>query len=236
MIYRLFWFATIAALAVVTVFAQLDRKARFAPALAPIVPAAFSGFAAEQRTRIALVVQDGATAEAEARALVEKRPIAAEHLAKLSLAAAMNDHGDTSVAALEAASVRGWREPIAQYASARAALEEGAHDIAAQRVSALLATGKMNEPALDVAARLITTPEGQEAFARRLAAFGRWQANALSPLSQKADPADLAATLALALDQGANLDCLHLRRVTETIEKSESEEVATALREQCDAR
>lgn len=215
MILRLGSYLFLAVLAVVATFAQLDRSSRFAPQLAVLVPPAFSGFAAEQRTRAHVEAREGDAALAEARALVAKRPLPAEHLALLSFAATLEDDEPLALAAMEASAVRGWRAPVAQFASARAALSSRAYDIAAQRISALLATGEMSEQARQLLAELITTPEGRSAMAQRYVARGHWQANSLPSAFAEAAPRDTALLLAEALEAGAPLPCARLRLVAD---------------------
>ena len=212
---RIAWLALLAAIALVAVFAQLDRASRFDASLAGYVPPAFSGFAAEQRALGALRSGDPAEAKAAARFLVARRPVPAEHLSLLAFAQAMDGDTRASADTLRAASLRGWREPLAQRAGAEAALIEGQADIASQRIVALLSTGLMREQALDLTARLLASEDGRQAFARRLAAKGRWQANALVPIAGAAEPADLADTLRRAERLNAALDCQALARLAQ---------------------
>lgn len=233
MILRLVWWAVLAVLVVIASFAQIDRSARFQPELAELVPAQFSGFAAEQRTRAAIMAQQPDVALAEARQLVARRPLPAEHLGLLSLAAAMAGDGDQARAALEAASLRGWRMPVAQLAAGEAALVQEEYDIAAQRVAALMATGSMPDEAIDLAARLIALPEGQTAFARRLAARGHWQDAAITPLASAAAPADLAVVVSLAMAQGAQLDCGRISQIATRFAQDGANQAAQQLRAAC---
>lgn len=205
MIARLLRSAAIALLAVVTTLAQLDQQATRSPEVALLVPAAVSANAARERARLAL--QLGEVELADARRALAMRPMPAESLTLLSFSALGAGENDAAIAALEAASTRGWREPIAQLASGEAALQQGQHAIAAQRVVALLSTGDLVDPALDLLARLLATPEGREAFAYRMARPGHWQGNRLPAMLAAAAPADLAATLAMAQQQGAALPC-----------------------------
>lgn len=207
MIARIAWLASVIALAAIVALAQLDRTARFEPAYAPFVPHAFSGFAAEQRTRLALGAGDTPRAMAEARALVRARPLPAEHLAQLSVATAFAGDQAAAAAALEAASLRGWREPLSQYASARAALASGEHAIAAQRIAALFATGTQREAATALFARLISEHNGRQAMAQIYVQGGHWQGASIALLADRVEPRDFAAMLGLALDAGADLPC-----------------------------
>jgi len=233
MIARLAWWAVLAVVAVVASFAQLDRSSRFEPHLAPFVPPALSGFAAEQRTLQAIAAQQPERALAEAEALVAARPLPAENLELLAVAAAMNERTDQSIAAIEAASTRGWRAPIIQQAVAEAALAQGNHDIAAQRISALFATGSQRDAALDLATRLLATSAGQAALAKRFAAPGHWQENAVQPLAGVVPPQDFSATLALAAEQGAVFDCHRIERVIQRYERDGEALAAARLKEIC---
>jgi len=219
MIMRLAWRAVLAAIAIVAGFAQIDRSSRFNPQLAPYVPAAFSGFAAAQRTRQAVAAQQPERALAEAKALVAARPLPAENLQYLAIAAALNDQTEQSIAAIEAASTRGWRAPIVQQALAQAALEQGAYDSAAQRITALFATDSAPEAALVLAGRLLATPEGQAAMARRFAAPGHWQDNAMQKLGGSIPAADFAAMLILTAEQGGSVNCSRLRNTISRFER-----------------
>ncbi|WP_340588385.1 hypothetical protein [Erythrobacter alti] len=232
---RFLWWGLLAAVFVVASFAQLDRSSRFAPHLARFVPPAFSGFAAEQRTRQAIAAQQGERAIAEAEALVTARPLPAENLELLAIAAALSERNEQSIAAIEAASTRGWRAPIIQQAVAQAAIEQGNHDIAAQRISALLSIGEMREAALVLAGQLVATPDGQVALARRFAAPGHWQDNALRSLAGTVPPDKYSTTLVLAAKQGATLDCRIVERVIQNYVLENEDSAAARLREICPA-
>lgn len=229
---RLLFRLALAVTALAASFAQLDRAARFAPGLAGAVPPALSGFAAEQRTRHAIAAQDGEAALAEAQALLARRPLPAEHLGLFAVAAAMAGEEDRSRAALELAMQRGWRDPLAQQAGAAAATSQGAHDIAAMRIAALYAIGE-GEGASLYAAQLVSTAEGRAAFATRFATAGHWQRQVPDALSNAADPNDFAATMALASEAGATLDCARLERIATRYQREGHADAAQSLRETC---
>ena len=206
MIGRIAWAAALLALAGVATATQLDRAARHHPALAPLVPAPFQGFAAQRLTAQALLARDGPAAQAAARRLIAARPVAAEHLTLLAQSAALSGDAPRALAALEAASLRGWRDPVAQRASAEAALAQGAHTIAAQRIAAILALDVAPQEATPMLQRLLATADGRAAFAALLAQEGRWQGR-LSASLAAIDPAPLADTLTRARRAGAALPC-----------------------------
>lgn len=224
MIGRIVVIALCGILALLAVFTQLDRQSRLTPHYALMIPDAFSGNAARERSKMALVAGQADRALAEAQTQVALRPMPAESLTVLALAAVAA--GDETMAreALGAASRRGWREPVSQLASAQAAVEQGEYAIASQRIVALLSTGNLREPALDLLSRLLEHPEGREQFADRLTAFGRWQGKALLPIYRATDPADWAATLELAQERGAQLDCPQLARLAEAYRRDDLEE------------
>ncbi len=215
MIARSIWWAVLSIIAVVTVFAQLDRSTRFTPSYSVLVPQAFAGFAAERTAQRAVLAQEGEASLAAARALVAARPVPAEHLTLLAQAQIQAGQNDAAIATLEAATKRGWRDPLAQMAAAQAALADGAHEAAALRLNALFATGLVPDQSAAGLAILLTSEGGREAFAQRLAGEGRWQDALLNRVRNEIAPADLAPTLALAQEQGAELSCGVLQRIAD---------------------
>ncbi len=193
------------------------------------MPDAFSGSAARERSKIALQVAQPDLAVDEARAQISLRPIPAESLTILALAALQAGDGETGRLALEAASRRGWREPISQLASGQGAFEQGEYEIASQRVVALLSTGNLTDPALGLLAGIVVVPEGREAMATRLASAGRWQTNTLGLAAGVAEPGDWAATIALGLEKGAELPCSALERLAMRYERDGHPEAASTL-------
>ena len=227
---RVLWWLALAMAGAMALVAEVDRASRFSPELAPLVPAGFPGFAAEQRAKAAIAAGDGEAALAEAHALVRARPLPAEHLSLLAYAAAMEGDEALSLAALELSTTRGWREPLAQQAAAEAALLSGEHDVAAGRIAALFATGALPDETAGLAARLLESEAGRQAFARRLAAAGHWQSNALPAFSAAADPGQLTQTVTLAASLGARLPCERLQAIAATYEASGRGAAAGLLR------
>lgn len=215
MIGRLVWWSVLSLVALMTVMAQLDRAARFSPTLAPLVPAAFAGFAAERNAQAAVLAQEPDLALASTRALIARRPLPSEHLSLLAQAQLQAGEEQAAIATLEAATQRGWRDPLAQLAAAQAALADGAHDAAALRLNALFATGALPAQSMALLANLLASETGREAFAKRMALGARWPDNLLNPASLTIAPSDLAPTLALAQEQGAGLNCAALQRIAD---------------------
>jgi len=207
MIGKIAWGIALAGLAAAGSFAQLDRQSRSNPALAALVPQPMRGFAAERLAEQAIAAKDVAGAAQAARTLILARPLPAEHLSLLSLSAALAKDEPRALAALEQATMRGWRDPMAQVVAGQAALMQGNHQAAAQRITALLSTGNQPDQAFAMLARLLADPAGRTAFAKQIAARGRWQGDMLAPASAVVAPDDLARTIAEAHAEGGRLPC-----------------------------
>ena len=230
---RIAWLALMALVAVVTVFAQLDRSARFDPALAALVPAPFAGFSAQRTTEAALVAGDADMALENAQALVRRRPMPAEHLTLLAQAYAASGNEVASLQALEAAARRGWREPFAQNAMAAAALASGEQEIAAQRLAALWAIGLERDRLANLTRTMLAEPEGRAAFAAQLAQEGRWQANFVTGAASIAPPPHVADTIVRAREMGASLDCRALAGLADGLTGSGEAALAARVRAGC---
>jgi len=226
MIGRIAWIAALLVVAVVAIFAQLDRATRSDSQLAALVPAAFGGFSAQRLSEQAIIAQNAPAAAQEARRLIAARPLPAEHMRLLSQASALQGDAPRSLAALEAASLRGWRDPVAQISAAQAALAQGQYDAAAQRIAALFAVGSMPDQTMALAGALLADPGGQAAFARQLATSTRWPSNVLVALADAVPPVRLAQTLALARAEGAALPCDKLAVVAQNYAAKGQDEAA----------
>lgn len=203
---RIIWTAFLAIVAVLAVGAQLDRAARRQPALAVVVPAPFRNFAQESMTLATVRSSEPSTALAEARALVSRSPIPAEHLTLLAIAEERNGDRADSAKFIQRAAQRGWRDPIAQQAMFDISLGAGDPVEASHRLAALWALQEDQAPLKDMAQRLMSRPEGRKALAESLVAGGSWTGS--FQRSVAADPTPEAVeTLDLALRGGAMLDC-----------------------------
>ncbi len=222
------------AIAILATLAQLDQQSRAAPLYGAFVPDAMSGNAARERSKIALQLGDDETALAEARTGVSLRPLPAESLSVLALAALAAEDADTARDALGAASQRGWREPISQLASGQSAFDQGEYVITSQRINALLATGALTDPALALLADLVAVPGGREAFARQMVGAERLRGNVITSAYDAVDPLDWAKTLALADENGADLRCGALSRLANRYRRDgRADEVALFWPERC---
>ena len=142
---------------------QLDRASRTVATYSGIVPEVFRSFAQSKIAAEALVNQRGDPL-AEAKLLLQRRPIPAQSLTILSVAAAEQGDDDLAVRALTQAAQRGWREPIAQTAALQGAAQSGDWDSAALRMTALARTNAPVEQATYIAV-FVAEPEGRRALA-----------------------------------------------------------------------
>ena len=233
MIWRLAWWAALLATALVAIAAQLDRSARFDPAMAPLAPEPFRGFAQQRLAEAALAQGDPAMAVSLARELVIRRPAPAEHLSLLGRAAVLDGDEDLALAALGAAAERGWRDPTAQNAVAAAALARGEFPVAARRVAALWAIDADREYLDPLTQALLAEPEGRDALALEMAQAGHWRDKFLAPASGLASPADYGDLIAKARQAGADLPCNRLRPAIERLSKEGAVAEAALVRGDC---
>jgi hypothetical protein len=214
---RWIWRVALALVAVIAIGAELDRASYLHPELAVVVPKPLRSFAQPTNAVLALATGDNAAAQEEARRLVRRRPIPAEHLFTLALAEVRNGHQRAFADAFRAASTRGWRYPPLQVAAAQAALASGDVKAAANRVAALWAEDADNPSVVTLTKALLEAPGGPEALAVPLAHTRVWSANFITRVPRIASPANAARTIASARRAGAQFDCRSLEQFDRTI-------------------
>ena len=207
---RWLWWAVLAALACVTIAAQLDRASQGRPELSLFVPKPFRSFAQETTALLALTAGDSAAARDEARRMVRRRPMPAEHLFTLGLAEMRTGHPQAFAADFRAASTRGWRFSPLQVTAAQAALANGDVKGAANRVAALWAADSGNALLPGLTKALLTAPGGPEAFAVPLAQTHVWSANFLGALPGLVEAPIALRTVLAARHHGARFNCAAL--------------------------
>lgn len=216
---RWLWRMAIAALAFVAIGAQLDRASHQRPEFAIVVPQPFRSVAQPTIALIALATGDSAAAQEEARRLVRRRPIPAEHLFILAMAEMRGGDARTFAPAFRTASTRGWRYPPLQVAAAQAALADGDTKGAANRIAALWAEDSSNPSVAALTRQLLETPGGPEAFAVPLAQTHVWADNFIARAPGLTTPANASRTLAAALRAGGRFDCGSLERFERALAK-----------------
>ncbi len=207
------WIMALMLIGLVTTGAQIDRQARVSGDLATHIPSPFRAFAQERLATRALAGGEPGHAVAEARQLVTRRPLAAEHLRTLAIAQVLSQNDAASLQTLQAASRRGWRDPITQEAVLRLAIETGNHSEAVRRYAALMAMPNTSDALLtELGEAALHTPEGRNTFAAVLAPAERWHRTFLRRGPKVLPPHVVAELIVEAQDQGARFDCAQLRQ------------------------
>lgn len=198
------------ALALCAAALELDREARRRPELAPYVPAPARGFAWPALVERALVADDMPLARSSAISLVAARPVAAENLASLAIAANVAGDARLAATALALGAGRSWREPIAQASAAEAAMAAGDWASALPRVAALWSTGSRGPEVAAALNRIIARPAGRSEAVAWLADKRLERDRYLAWGSEVLDPANHGAVVAGAIERGARFDCEEL--------------------------
>jgi len=206
---RLLWPLMLLALAIITTFSQLDRQARYTPELGRWVPGPFASFSQVHSFQQALDNNQSEQAQLEARALVAKRPIPAQH--QRWLAQAMMANGDQNGAALtiQRAARHGWRDLDVQQSMLVLAMQGEDHEQAALRLAALWALAGDQELLRKYSPAVLGQPAARQRFAEVLSE-ARWRRTFLSngPTVLSADL--FFATLSDSQKAGAKFDCERL--------------------------
>lgn len=230
MIGRVIWIGLLFALAVVTTMLQLDRQADATPALAPFVPAPMRGYAQPPVTLAATEGADSAAALEEARRLVRRRPIPAEHLTLLALAQTKAGMPEQAGLTIQIAAQRGWREPVAQEAVLRLALAAGDEPEAARRYAALFLRAATPDTLLqEIGPAVLTRTDGpgQRTLVDIISGTDRWHDTLLRRGVQVMPPAAFADITLAAIERGARFDCGILRQSVKGLQRQDA---ATAQR------
>ncbi|MCB2050445.1 MAG: hypothetical protein KDE63_03350 [Novosphingobium sp.] len=198
---RLVVWLGLAVLAFVAIGAEVDRQSRYMPQLARHVPAPFQSFALAHETAAALDHGENRKALALARQLVRQRPIPAENLTLLAMAELANGKEAAGLQTISLAGERGWRVWPLQVTMLQIAMAEHDNEEAAKRLAAMWAIPEDRMVIDDYTAALLSTPEGREAFAVRLAEGGIWT----RAFVQRAQAPNAAANDATVLERAETI-------------------------------
>lgn len=212
---RILWLALLLALAGVTTMLQIDRQAEATPALAPLVPGPMRGYAQARIAAAAIERGDGAAALAEARRLVQRRPVPAEHLTLLAIAQNKAGQPEQAGLTIQMAAKRGWREPVAQEAVLRLALVAGDKPEAARRYAALFLRAATPNPLLVELGPAVldeTGGPGQSTLVDIISGTDRWHDAFLRRGVQVMPPAAFTDITLASMARGARFDCGVLRQ------------------------
>lgn len=210
MIGRIAWFAALAAIALVTTALQLDLRTRSQPEIAPLIPAPLRNFAQVRIVQNALAGPDAATALAEAKRLVARRPVPAENLTLLAAAQVKAGQLEAAGQSIQIAGRRGWRDPIAQEAVLRLALAAGDRAEAARRYAALFLRQQTPDVLLEELGPAVLggeDPTARETMVAIVVGGERWHSQFLRRGVRVMPPAAFGAIAARSLEQGTAFDC-----------------------------
>jgi hypothetical protein len=225
MIGRLAWWAALLAIAAITTVLQIDRQSLSDPALAALVPAPLRSDAQTQIALVTIDADDPARALAEAERLVQRRPIPAEHLTLLAAAQSRAGQADAAAATIQIAGQRGWREPLAQEAVLRLALNAGDEAEAARRYAALFRRQETpNDLLIALGQEVLGEPggTGRQTITDILVGAERWQ-TAFLERGPQVMPLDAFAEIAAeAMTKGTQFDCEVLIRTLEGVRQRDA--------------
>lgn len=239
MIARTVWVVLCGALAFATLQLQLDRQAAREPEYARFVLEPFRANAQFIRTARELYGQDTDAALAEARILVQRRPIPAEHLTLLAGAYYQDEQIDRASLAVQFAAQRGWRDTVAQEARLRLALEAGDEAEAARRFVALMLSPNLNGASLrEMGQAVFAGPPGEaeSVLVDLVVETDRWHPLLLRHGPSLMPPPAFADVIARSLARGVRLDCAALRRAIGTLKKQDqasAQQLRDAVEAQC---
>lgn len=215
MIGRIIWALALLGVAAFTAALQLDRQSALAPELAPLVPAPVRNYAQAKLAAEALKGDDPQAALAATEELVHRRPMPAEHLTLLAVAQAKTGEAEAAAFTIQMAARRGWRDPVAQEAVLRLALQAGDKAEAARRYAALFRRQATPDKLLvTLAPQVLGEPNGagQQTFAQIVAGAPAWYEMFLQRGAQVMPPATFGEVLGLALERGGLFECEPLKQ------------------------
>ena len=216
MIARILWLALLTAVAVVTAGVQLDRETRKTFSLAPSVPETFRSSAQLVVAASAIGGDNPEYALAQAEELVRRRPMPAEHLRLLAQAQFGAGMNEESTLTIQYAAQRGWRDPLAQEAVLRLALEVGDKPEAARRYAALFLRAATEDELLEELGREVLAEPGGEGRQTLITIVGggeRWHNQFLRRGARVMPPDAFVEIVSATVDAGARYDCTVLEQI-----------------------
>lgn len=207
---RIIWWTALAAAALLTAGLQLDFRTRSTPELAPRVPEILRNYAQVRMTQSALAGDNADEALAEAKRLVERRPLPAEYLALLAASQIKAGQEEAAGRTIQIAGQRGWREPATQEAVLRIALAAGDRAEAARRYIALFLRTQTPEALLEqLGTPVLGGPDdaGRKAMLTVVVGAERWRATFLRRGARVMPPDAFAEIATSSIRQGVTFDC-----------------------------
>lgn len=211
---RLIWWIFLVFVAISATIVQFDRQSRRSPDLVRYVPSWFNGNAQAMRAITALEEGHQREAVIAAARLVAVRPVPAENITLVALAAANAGGATLANQAISEAARRGWRDPTAQTSMLAAALAQGDATTAAQRLDALLRIAQPSSATDDGFAALAATDVGRKALVQRLNKGPPWIAVLLQRGPTIMSAGAFSSLLQEARHEGIAFDCAELAKST----------------------
>jgi hypothetical protein len=239
MIGKVAWPALLLALGVVTAFLQIDRQADITPSFARLVPQPLRNYAQPSIAAAAADGADSALALQEARRLVQRRPVPAEHLTLLAVAQTKAGQLEQAGLTIQIAAQRGWREPLSQEAVLRLALDANDKPEAARRFAALFLRDATPNALLTELAPAVLDEKGgpgQTTLVDIISGTDRWHDTFLRRGSQVMPPAAFADIAVASMARGTRFDCPVLAQTLKGLGRTDAastERVAAAARKDC---
>lgn len=231
MIGRVIWIVALVVIGVVTALVQYDRQAEKTRAIASSVPEVVRSVAQRPVAAFALDGDDPEYALTEAERLVRRRPMPALHLRILAQAQFAAGRHDASGQTIQYAARRGWREPLAQEAVLRLAIEAGDMPEAARRYAAL-ALRRDTEDALleELGPAIFSEPsgEGLRTLSEIVGGGEWWHGQFLRRASRVMPPASVEEIVRSTTAAGTRYDCELLSQVYRALNQRD-EDVGTSF-------
>jgi transposase InsO family protein len=239
MIGRIIWLAAPAAIAVLTAALQIDMQSRKMPALPNVVPEILRDQAQQRIARNAITGDDPAQALAEVEKLVRRRPIPAENLTLLALAQTRAGQDEAAVRSIQVAGRRGWREPAAQEAVLRLAIEAGDRPEAARRYAALFLRASTPDALLTaLGPAVLDGPDrsGRDTLVAIVVGGERWHSTFLRRGAKVMPPAAFVAIASDSMARGVTFNCQELQvssRALARRDQAGADNLRTAAQKRC---
>lgn len=228
---RIAWYGLLAIAALVTAGLQLDKQAESTPAVVPFVPEPFRSFAQARIAEEAYREEDMARALAEARKLIARRPVPAEHMSLLAMAQVRAGKIEEGSRSMQLAAQRGWRDVLAQDAMVRIALDLEDKPEAARRYTALLVQDRTpDEWLLELGPRVFgqAQDEARATLVEIIAGSARWGNAFLRRGARVMPPRVFRDVVARSIEQGVGFDCSALAGAVRVLSRRD-EAAAAAL-------
>ena len=214
-VWSLVWWGALLLVASACIGLQLDRQARRDPALAAMVPPPFRNFSQVHIALETIERNDARRALAESRLLLARSPVPAENLSALALAAAGAQDAPLAERTLLAAAGRGWRDPLAQYFVADAAMRAGETGQASMRLLSRWLLGARDAAFAGQFRRSLQSQEEIDAVAEWMANTTRQTENFAGWSIENLDDETSSRLIEATANKGGAISCASHRRFSD---------------------